>query len=88
MNGPQHFVEAERLLVEYAEAQRKVEEAQGGGGGFVAAAWGQVIEGAFARTLAEAQVHATLALAAASAENIRRNGAVASAGAGWSEVLS
>jgi hypothetical protein len=36
--------------------------------------------------LAEAQVHATLALAAATAANIRRNGVVF-ASSGWAEVL-
>lgn len=42
-----------------------------------------------AAMLAQAQVHATLALAAATAMNIRRNGAVESVddAAGWERVL-
>jgi hypothetical protein len=38
-------------------------------------------------TMAKAQVHATLALAAATAANIRRNGAVSASTIGWDEVL-
>lgn len=37
--------------------------------------------------LAEAQVHATLALAAASAQNIRRNGAIERDVADWHEAI-
>ena len=39
------------------------------------------------RILAVAQVHATLALAAATAQNILRNGAVETSADGWREVL-
>lgn len=38
-------------------------------------------------TLAAAQVHATLALAAASAQNIRRNGALEGGTDEWADVL-
>jgi hypothetical protein len=40
-----------------------------------------------AGTLAAAQVHATLALAAASAQNIRRNGALEGGTEDWPDVL-
>lgn len=67
MNGPAHYREAERLLA---------------GRTYPASAEDGLPErhyGPDDREIAEAQVHATLALAAATASNIRRNGAVENA---------
>ena len=58
MNGPEHYREAERLLANLADAHDRIAHLDLSGAGFVAIR-GQVI--------AEAQVHATLALAAATA---------------------
>ncbi len=62
MTGPEHYRAAEKLIevAEYAPAT----EAEG------------IMTDRVRYALAVAQVHATLALAAASAQNIRRNGAV------------
>lgn len=70
MTGPEHYKEAERLL---AGAQNVMDVAP--------------VDGLTRVECVElAQVHATLALAAASAQNIRRNGAV-DVDADWTRVL-
>lgn len=72
MNGPQHFREAERLM---RDAGRSAED-------------GPYYMDDVATTIAAAHVHAALALAAASAQNIRRNGAIDVDACGdWTEVL-
>jgi hypothetical protein len=74
MEGPEHYVQAEMLLnvAGYRDATDLKPEAPN------------------ARTVVlvnAAQVHATLALAAATAANIRRNGAVEAVADGWADVL-
>lgn len=78
MKGPEHYREAESLL-----AQARIPARERAVPNWLTAE----------ETIALAQVHATLALAAATAANIRRNGAVNRANvdvdpaAGWPEVL-
>lgn len=74
MTGPEHYRAAEALL---QMLERKAGRPNA-----------QVPRGDIDTTCAWAQVHATLAAAAAAAQNIRRNGAVESEPDGWSEVLS
>jgi len=73
-SGPTHYRTAEALI---DVLHRKMEEG------------GPLDRGDMDSTCALAQIHATLAVAAASAMNIRRNGAVedADAAAGWERVL-
>lgn len=81
-SGPKHFQMAELIL---DEAKRFMSES------LSEADDTDALDEIFAQhnaMAAQAQVHATLALAAATAQNIRRNGAVESEPDGWSEVLS
>ena len=55
MSGPRHYVEAEWLLAWWHEVQTDLHE------------WDEVTEGELSQALAAAQIHATLAFAAASA---------------------
>lgn len=73
MTGPQHYSISEKLL---ELLNTKMERGE------------PITTADLQAYLALAQVHATLALAAASAQNIRRNGAVESEPDDWSEVLS
>jgi hypothetical protein len=79
-SGPHHFQEAERLLTGTPLSDADREDGIGPKSGF----WAPT-----QMELHAAQVHATLALAAASAMNIRRNGAVedVDAAAEWERVL-
>lgn len=61
-SGPEHYAEAERLIKLSLSSQEHVPE--------------DIRVNNAALWLGEAQVHATLALAAATAANIRRNGLV------------
>lgn len=83
MTGPEHYRTAEILI----EAARDL----GLNAAEVAKSLGNPdadIIKAIAQVLAEAQVHATLALAAATAQNIERNNARANVAADtWTEVL-
>lgn len=80
MTGPEHYQETERLLAGTPVSAEDIEDRIGPRSGF----WPPT-----SMELAAAQVHATLALAAASAMNIRRNGAVEAVdeAAGWQRVL-
>lgn len=71
MTGPEHYREAERLLSFQYE--------RGPGG--------VLVEQVDPESIALAQVHATLALAAATAQNIRRNGPIGIATTGWEDAL-
>ena len=85
MTGPEHYREAERLIAIAAKlTMETVEHAKDNGAN---AAEMQVMAAHSANFLAEAQVHATLALAAASAQNIRNNGAVCARVDDWNAVL-
>lgn len=72
MNGPEHYRTAEALLEVIAARM---------------AAGKHLARGDMDSTTALAQVHATLALAAASAQNIRRNGALEGGTDEWAETL-
>lgn len=79
MTGPAHYKEAERLLAGSPVSDADREDGIGPRSGF----WAPT-----EMELRAAQAHATLALAAASAQNIRRNGAVdVDASGDWTEVL-
>lgn len=82
MTGPEHYRQAEAIMAELAiqtEALRRR--------GKIPVAEAQQTLGEFQASLQAAQVHATLALAAASAQNIRRNGALDGGIDGWAEAL-
>jgi hypothetical protein len=84
VTGPDHYREAERLLATAKDTHAKVVDKT-----LTAGQWQQTLD-TIAIVVAEAQVHATLALAAATAASIRRNGAVEDADgvAAWERVLS
>jgi hypothetical protein len=84
MDGPAHWRTAGGILAEVAALRQKIEQA---GATMVAPALAEAIDRSVGLRLAEAQVHATLALTAATAANIRRNGAVSTSTIGWDEVL-
>lgn len=66
MNGPEHYLEAERLVQVHCDQLQEAHDAfLGGDGGERNQALGE--SGAMNQVLAAAQVHATLALAAATA---------------------
>jgi hypothetical protein len=89
MNGPAHYKEAETLIQGARDIGRNALEMKAAavaeGGSFDSSRAIELI-------LAEAQVHATLALTAATAANIRRNGALSNSGAsdpfGWTEAIT
>lgn len=82
MTGPEHYREAERLIGMFVEENDRLARAR------VSVAEGQAKNSGLALIITAAQVHATLALAAASAQNIRRNGAVEIEADEWEAVLS
>lgn len=77
MNGPEHYTEAEKLLKLAADGPGRVASRS-------PEVPAEVVVGVIANVLAEAQVHATLALAAAAAEAPH----VRAAGDGWPEWQS
>jgi len=84
MSGPEHYREAERILAETMAFSREVMR-EDMDEQMLALATQQQMSG-----VCLAQCHALLALAAATAMNIRRNGAVEAVdeAAGWTRVLS
>lgn len=78
MTGPEHYKEAERLL---NGAQEMADELEAD----VVPTTEHFVALTTMATLAQA--HATLALAAASAENIRNNGAVKAQVTGWAAAI-
>ena len=84
-NGPQHYRQAEKAIEQFTiQMARSTARAATVRSAEVARA---IVDGPGV-LLELAQVHATLALAAASAQNIRRNGAVdVNACGDWTEVL-
>jgi hypothetical protein len=81
MTGPEHYREAERILA-FIAARKRPMNGQTMPNGQVLAEMA-IIDS----DIREAQVHATLALAAATAQNIRRNGAADIDIRGWNEAL-
>jgi len=81
MNGPEHYREAERILA-FIAARKGPMNGQVQTHDAVLAAMA-IIDS----DLREAQIHATLAVAAASAQNIRRNGALEGGTDEWADVL-
>jgi hypothetical protein len=79
--GPEHYRAAEGCMdsadrvVKSVEGKRMTEHESG------------MLRADIAATLAAAQVHATLALAAATAQNIRRNGAFMARVDDWGEAI-